>query len=80
MPILQKKKKKVRKVKYRKVSFKLSEKQKLLIDRYCKVHKTSDNKMIKKAIKEFLARHVSEPENEYYISENQLRLFDEESE
>jgi len=69
-------KKKIKKVRYRKVSLKLSEKQKKIIDRHCKVHKTTPNKLIKQSIKEYLLRNANSEEKNYYISENQLQLFD----
>ena len=68
--------KKVKKIKYKKVLFKLSEKQKSIIDRYCIAKRTTPNKMIKTAIKEYIMRNASLPDDEYYISENQLQLFD----
>ena len=68
--------KKVKKIKYKKVLFKLSEKQKSIIDRYCIAKRTTPNKMIKTAIKEYIMRNASLPDDEYYISENQLKLFD----
>jgi hypothetical protein len=74
------KKKKVKKIRYKKINFKLSEKQKAIIDRYCKVHKTTANKLFKKAIKEYLLRNANLEEDSYYISENQLQLFDFEEE
>ena len=71
--------KSVKKNKYRKVVFKLSDKQKKVIDRYCDSHRTTPNKFYKTAIRTFLANFSSlSPEDEYYISENQLKLFDDE--
>lgn len=75
MPL--KKKKKLSKVRFRKIEIKVSNKQKSLLDRFCKVHKTSTKRLIKRAVKEFLERHASNPENEDYISPNQLKLFEE---
>lgn len=77
MPV---RKKRVKKIKYKRINFKLSEKQKAIIDRYCKVHKTTPNKLFKKAIKEYLLRNANMEEDNYYISENQLQLFDFEEE
>ncbi len=67
---------KKRKIRYKKYVFKLSFKQKELIDKFCNIHKTTPNKLIRKAVKEFLLRNVK-PSDEYYISENQLSIFDE---
>ncbi len=76
MPV-KKKKKAARKVRYRKVSFKLTEKQKKLVDRYCKARKTTPTKMMKAAIRDYLSRYSGTVANEDYISENQLKLFDD---
>lgn len=73
------KKQKTNKIKFRKVTFKLSDKQKKIIERFCKLHNTTPNKFYKKAIVEYLSSYSSlSPEDEYYISKNQLKLFDEE--
>ncbi|HRY32336.1 MAG TPA: hypothetical protein P5531_05160 [Bacteroidales bacterium] len=76
MPV-KKKKKTARKLKYRKVSFKLTEKQKKLVDRYCKARKTTPTKMMKAAIRDYLSRYSGTLADEDYISENQLKLFDD---
>jgi|GEM_PF-772636 len=76
MPV--QKKKKVAKPRFRKIEIKVSNKQKSLLDRFCKIHKTSTKRLVKKALKEFLERHASNPENDDYISPNQLKLFEEE--
>ena len=67
---------KKKKVRYKKYVFKLSFKQKELIDKFCNIHKTTPNKLIRRSVKEFLARNVS-PADEYFVSENQLTIFDE---
>jgi hypothetical protein len=71
-----KSKKKHKKIKYKTYSFKLSEKQKIIIDKFCKVKKTSPNKLFKQAIKHYLANYISTMPDEDYITENQLQLFD----
>ena len=75
--VADKKKKKIKKIKYRKVSFKLSDKQKKVIDRYCKLKKTTPTRMMKAAIKDYLLRSNASLPEEDYISENQLKLFDD---
>lgn len=70
--------KKKKKVRFRKIEIKVSNKQKSLLDRFCKVHKTSTKRLIKRSVKEFLERHASNPEHDDYISPNQLKLFEEE--
>ena len=57
-----------------------SEKQKKVIDKFCKAKKTSPNKLFKQAIKHFLANYIATMPNEDYITENQLKLFDAEEE
>ncbi|NTW32648.1 MAG: hypothetical protein HGB12_08500 [Bacteroidetes bacterium] len=68
-------KNKDRKIKTKKVTFRLSLKQKKIIDRYCISHNLTNNKLIKSALKEYMLRHFNLPDEEY-ISENQLNLFD----
>lgn len=70
------KKKKKRKIKYKKFEFKLSEKQKGLIDKFCHAKKVSPNKMIKTAIRDYISKFAGSLPEEDYISENQLKLFD----
>lgn len=71
---------KKKKIKYRKFAFKLSEKQKSIIDRFCKAKKISHNKMIKSAIKDYIRKFADSLPEEEYIGENQLKLFDVEEE
>lgn len=73
-------KKKAKKIKYKTYSFKLSEKQKKIIDKFCTVKKTSPNKLFKQAIKQYLANYVASLPEEDEILENQLQLFDIEEE
>jgi hypothetical protein len=70
------KKKKKRKIRYKKFEFKLSEKQKRLIDKFCRARKVSPNKMIKTAIRDYISKFADSLPVEDYISENQLQLFD----
>jgi hypothetical protein len=70
------KKKKKRKIKYKKFEFKLSEKQKKIIDKFCRARKVSPNKMIKAAIRDYIIKFADSLPEEDYISENQLQLFD----
>jgi len=69
-------KKKKRKIRYKKFEFKLSEKQKRIIDKFCHAKKISPNKMIKSAIKDYISKFAGSLPEEDYISENQLQLFD----
>ncbi|MHC1707658.1 MAG: hypothetical protein AB9842_09065 [Bacteroidales bacterium] len=77
---VEKRKKKVKKIKYRKVSFKLTDKQKKVIERFCRLKRTTPTRMMKAAIKDYLIRHAASMPEEDYISENQLKLFDDDLE
>jgi len=68
-------KKRSGKIKTKKVIFRLSSRQKKLIDRYCKAHKLSNNKLIKNALKEYMLHHFDLP-SEQIISKNQMNIFD----
>lgn len=69
---------KKRKVKYRKITFKLSDKQKAILQRCSEYENTTPNKFIKSAIeqkvKQYADRLAEEDANQ--VSENQLELFD----
>ena len=68
--------KKKKKIKYKKFAFKLSEKQKVIIDKFCKAKKISPNKMIKSAIRDCISKFADSLPEEDFISENQLSLFE----
>ncbi|MEI6124148.1 MAG: hypothetical protein WCQ95_11045 [Bacteroidota bacterium] len=68
--------KKKKKIKYKKFEFKLSVKQKNIIDKFCRAKKVSPNKMIKSAIKDYIRKFADSLPEEDFISENQLCLFD----
>jgi len=68
-------KNKTKKIKTKKLTFRLSLKQKKIIDMYCAAHNLTNNKLIKCALKEYMLLHYDLPDEEY-ISENQLNLFD----
>jgi len=76
------KRKKSKKVKYYKFNLKLSQKQKEIIEVYCKRRCSTPNKLIKSAIKEYLIRYEKEFPIITDIGDNQLVLFnfDEENE
>ncbi|MCF8302784.1 MAG: hypothetical protein K9I94_05855 [Bacteroidales bacterium] len=64
-----------RKVRYRKITFKLSTKEKSVIDRFCRTNGITPNKFYKTAIREYLQNN-SEMKEADFILENQLKLFD----
>ncbi|MCF8331977.1 MAG: hypothetical protein K9H84_05960 [Bacteroidales bacterium] len=73
-----KKRKPVRK-KFRKVSFKVSSKERSLIEQCSQLEDTTLNKFIKNAIREKVARYEDQlkDQNINHVSDNQLTLFSE---
>jgi len=70
-------KKKPRKIKYYKKNLKIPETQNKLLRQFCKIHKTTENKVFRKAMREFLQRNVHLIEHTHQeVSPNQLTLFD----
>ncbi len=68
---------KKKKIKFKKITFKLSQKQFNIVERFCKIKKISPNKLFKKAIKDYIVTHYDFTDDaNYEISENQLDLFD----
>jgi len=65
-----------KKIKYRKIVFKLSDKQFKVVKKYCEARAISPNKLFKQSIKDFILKNNLKGDNECYISENQLDLFD----
>lgn len=67
-----------KKMKYRPISFKVTVRQKSLIDAYCRSHKLGTVQLLKLALKEYLERNMTTPflSEELTISENQLTIFD----
>jgi len=72
-----KRKKRRKKVRYSKLIIKLSAKQKKSLQNYCKARKTTPSKLIKKSIKRYINGFDKEVPEAYYVTENQLALFDE---
>ncbi|MGD0712330.1 MAG: hypothetical protein ABR968_14235 [Bacteroidales bacterium] len=66
-------------VKTKKVVFRLSLRQKMIVDRYCYAHDITLNKFIKDSLKEFLVNNY-DLDDDNYVSKNQLSLFDFEDE
>ncbi|NLN95879.1 MAG: hypothetical protein GX128_06900 [Bacteroidales bacterium] len=66
-----------KKVKYKSLSFKLSNKEYNRIARYCKKHKLTPNKLIKKSLRTYVS-HIGPiiDQEELPVSENQLTIFD----
>lgn len=70
-------KKKARKIKFYKKNLKITETQNKLLRQFCNIHKTTENKVFRKALREFLQRNVHLIEHGHQeVSPNQLTLFD----
>lgn len=69
---------KKKKIKYRTISFKVTSKQKSIIDDYCQSHNLGTIQLLKLALKEYLERNVSTQygNDELIVDENQLSIFD----
>ena len=74
---LTKRKRKRKKIRYSKLTIKLSSKQKKSLLNYCRARKTTPNKLIKKSVKRYLNGFDKSVPEEYYVTENQLDLFEE---
>jgi len=69
--------KKPRKIKFFKKNLKIPESQNMLLKKFCKAHNTTENKVFRKALREFLQRnvHITDHQNHEVVA-NQLTLFD----
>jgi peptide methionine sulfoxide reductase MsrA len=72
------KKFKKKKIKYRSIIFKVTDKQKQIIDDYCKKNGLGTVQLFKLAMREFIERNASyvSDNGDYTMSENQLSIFD----
>jgi hypothetical protein len=66
-------------IRTKKITFRLSLRQKMIVDKYCNAYELTTNKFIKKAMKEFLVNNY-DLDDDNYVSKNQLTLFDFEDE
>lgn len=66
-----------KKVRYSEVRIRLSYKQKRSLINYCHARKTTPNKLIKKMIRPYISNYAVDVPEEYYITENQLDLFND---
>jgi len=69
--------KKRKKVRYSEIRIRLSYKQKRSLLNYCHARKTTPNKLIKKMIRKYISNFADDVPEEYYVTENQLELFNE---
>ena len=63
-------------IKYRQISFKLSEYQKKALDRYCKTNKVTPVRFMKALINSHVERYRDHAPPPSYVTENQLQLFE----
>jgi len=70
-------KKKRKRIRYTKVTIKLTARQKKSLFNYCNARQTTPNILIKKSIRRFINGFDKKIPDEYYITENQLDLFEE---
>ncbi len=63
-------------IKYRQVSFKLSEYQKKALDRYCKMNQITPVRFMKALINGHVERYRDQAPSTSYVTDNQLQLFE----
>jgi hypothetical protein len=69
--------KKPRKIRFYKKNLKIPESQNLMLKQFCRVHRTTENKVFRRALREFLQRNVHLiPHDPHEPNPNQLSLFD----
>lgn len=61
---------------FKSITFKLSTRQKKSLRNYCVARKTTPTKLIKKMICQYINNYSQSVPDEYYISKNQLDLFE----
>ena len=73
--VTKKKKVKRKKVKYFKYTLSISKPEKEKMERYCLVHKTTPNKLIKKVLRDYIKRYGNHAPVEH-VTKNQMNIFD----
>lgn len=76
MVVTKKKNTKRKKIKYFKFELKLSKQEKDKIEFFCKLKKTTSNKLIKNALREYVKRHCGDYKCPEPIAKNQINIFD----
>ena len=70
-------KKKPRKIKFYQKNLKIPESQNKKLRQFCKTNKLTENKVFRRAMREFLVRNVNLIDHVHHeVSANQLTLFD----
>ncbi|MBK7213536.1 MAG: hypothetical protein IPH88_09640 [Bacteroidales bacterium] len=71
------KRKRVKKIKYYKAEFKIPESTKKRLKEFCSKHKTTPNKVFRKALREYLDRNlVYHDHADHMVAANQMSIFD----
>ncbi len=73
-------KKKPKPIKYKEVSFKLTVGQKKALERYCRDHQLTPVRFMKALVNGHVARYRDKAPPPSYVTENQLKLFDQSAE
>lgn len=60
---------------FKSITFKLSVRQRKSLRNYCKARRTTPTKLIKKMIRPYTESYAENVPEEYYVTENQLDLF-----
>lgn len=60
---------------FKEIKFKLSVRQRKSLRNYCKARRTTPTKLIKKMIRPFTQNYAESVPDDYYITANQLDLF-----
>ena len=76
MVVEKKKKPKRKKIKYFKFELRLSKPEKEKIELFCMVKKTTANKLIKNALRDYMKRFGGDLKIAQPISKNQINIFD----
>ncbi|NVO20261.1 MAG: hypothetical protein HXX13_11200 [Bacteroidetes bacterium] len=72
-----KKKKRTKKVKYYKAEFKIPESTKKRLRGFCKKHNVTENKVFRRALREFLEKnHFHQEHYDMQVAPNQMSIFD----
>ena len=64
--------------KYKTISFKLSARQMKSLKNYCKARKTTPIKLIKRSIRTYIESYADNVPEKYYVTHNQLDIFSNE--
>jgi hypothetical protein len=77
--VIVKHRKRRKKVRYSKLTIKLSSRQKKSLENYCLARQTTPTKLIKKMIRRYINGFDKQVPEGYFVSEKQLELFEAES-